>query len=47
VGNSSGDENGSDSMKWEVIADKLSAADWSWAIAVLSLATASVGSEKH
>ena len=31
VGNSSGDENGSDSMKyWEVIADKLHAAGWSW-----------------
>ena len=31
VGNSSGDENGSDSMKyWEVIADKLHPAGWSW-----------------
>jgi hypothetical protein len=31
VGNSSGDENGSDSIKyWEVIADKLHAAGWSW-----------------
>jgi hypothetical protein len=31
VGNSSGDENGSNSMKyWEIIADKLSAAGWSW-----------------
>jgi hypothetical protein len=28
---SSGDENGSDSMKyWEVVADKLHAAGWSW-----------------
>jgi len=27
----SGDENGSDSMKyWEIVADKLSAAGWSW-----------------
>jgi hypothetical protein len=33
VGNSSGDENGRDSMKyWEIIADKLSAADWSWGL---------------
>ena len=31
VGNSSGDENGSDSMKeWEIIADNLSKAGWSW-----------------
>jgi hypothetical protein len=31
VGNSSGDENGSDSINyWEVVADKLSAAGWSW-----------------
>jgi len=31
VGNSSGDENGSDSMKyWEIIADKLSVAGWTW-----------------
>jgi hypothetical protein len=31
VGNSSGDENGSDAMKdWEIIADKLSKAGWSW-----------------
>ena len=31
LGNSSGDENGSDSMKyWEIIADKLRAAGWSW-----------------
>jgi hypothetical protein len=30
VGNSSGDENGSDSMKyWKVIGEKLSAAGWS------------------
>jgi hypothetical protein len=30
VGNSSGDENGSDSMKyWEIVADKLSAAGFS------------------
>jgi hypothetical protein len=29
--NSSGDENGSDSMKyWEIIADNLSKAVWSW-----------------
>jgi hypothetical protein len=31
VGNSSGDENGSDPMKyWEISADKLRAAGWSW-----------------
>ena len=31
VGNSSGDETGSDSMKyWEIIADNLSKAGWSW-----------------
>jgi hypothetical protein len=31
VGNSSGDENGSDSMKyWEISADNLSKAGWSW-----------------
>jgi hypothetical protein len=32
VGNSSGDEDGSDSMKrdWEIIADDLSKAGWSW-----------------
>jgi hypothetical protein len=31
VGNSSGDENGSNSMKyWEIGADKLNAAGWSW-----------------
>jgi hypothetical protein len=31
LGDSSGDENGSDSMKyWETIADKLSKAGWSW-----------------
>src|SRR5438105_10876746 len=31
VGNSSGDENGSNSMKyWEIVADKLSAAGFSW-----------------
>jgi hypothetical protein len=31
MGNSSGDENGRDSMKyWEIIADKLHAAGWSW-----------------
>jgi hypothetical protein len=31
VGNSSGDANGSDSMKdWEIIADNLSKAGWSW-----------------
>src|SRR5436190_17915854 len=29
--NSSGDENGSDPMKyWEIIADNLSASGWSW-----------------
>ena len=31
VGNSSGDETGSDSMKyWEIVAGKLSAAGWTW-----------------
>ena len=31
MGNSSGDESGSDSVKyWEIIAGKLSAAGWSW-----------------
>jgi hypothetical protein len=31
VGNSSGDENGSDPMKyWELIADNLKKAGWSW-----------------
>jgi hypothetical protein len=31
VGNSSGDENGSDSMKyWELVADNLKKAGWSW-----------------
>jgi hypothetical protein len=32
VGNSSGDENGSNPMKyyWEIIADNLSKAGWSW-----------------
>jgi hypothetical protein len=31
VGNSSGDENGSNSMKyWEIVADKLHSAGWSW-----------------
>jgi hypothetical protein len=31
LGNSSGDENGSDSMKyWEIIADNLSKAGWRW-----------------
>jgi hypothetical protein len=31
VGNSSGDENGSDAMKyWEIIADNLSQAGFSW-----------------
>jgi len=31
VGNSSGDENGSNSMKyWEIVADNLSKAGWSW-----------------
>jgi len=31
VGNSSGDENGSDPMKyWEIIADNLSKVGWSW-----------------
>jgi hypothetical protein len=31
VGNSSSDEDGSDAMKyWEVIADNLSKAGWSW-----------------
>jgi hypothetical protein len=31
LGDSSGDENGSDSMKyWEIIADNLSKAGWSW-----------------
>src|SRR5438132_4869399 len=34
VGNSSGDENGSDSIKyWEIIADRLHAAGWSYGIA--------------
>jgi hypothetical protein len=34
VGNSSGDENGSDSMKyWEIIADRLHAEGWSYGIA--------------
>jgi len=34
VGNSSGDENGSDSMKyWETIADQLHAEGWSYGIA--------------
>src|SRR6267378_2624084 len=34
VGNSSGDENGSDSMKyWEIIADRLHAQGWSYGIA--------------
>src|ERR1700756_2071535 len=33
-GNSSGDENGSDSMKyWEIIADRLHALGWSYGIA--------------
>src|SRR5438309_8458566 len=31
MGNSSGDENGSNPMKyWEIIADNLSKAGWSW-----------------
>jgi hypothetical protein len=31
VGDSSGDEDGSDAMKsWEIIADNLSKAGWSW-----------------
>jgi hypothetical protein len=31
VGNSSGDENGTDSMNyWEIMADNLSKAGWSW-----------------
>ena len=32
LGNSSGDENGSDAMKryWEIIGDNLSKAGWSW-----------------
>src|SRR5881275_722992 len=34
VGNSSGDENGSNSMKyWEIIADRLHAEGWSYGIA--------------
>jgi len=34
VGNSSGDENGSDSMKyWEIIADRLHVQGWSYGIA--------------
>jgi hypothetical protein len=34
VGNSSGDENGRDSMKyWEIIADRLHAQGWSYGIA--------------
>ena len=34
MGNSSGDENGSDSMKyWEIIADRLHAEGWSYGIA--------------
>ena len=34
MGNSSGDENGSDSMKyWEMIADQLHAEGWSYGIA--------------
>jgi hypothetical protein len=34
VGNSSGDENGSNSMKyWEIIADRLHAQGWSYGIA--------------
>src|SRR5207302_10119435 len=34
VGNSPGDENGSDSMKyWEIIADRLHAEGWSYGIA--------------
>jgi hypothetical protein len=34
VGNSSGDENGSDPVKyWEIIADNLSKAGWSWGCA--------------
>src|SRR5438477_6544357 len=33
VGNSSGDENGSDSMKyWEIIADRLHSEGWSYGI---------------
>src|SRR5438445_9459069 len=33
VGNSSGDENGSNSMKyWEIVADRLHAAGWSYGI---------------
>ena len=34
MGNSSGDENGSDSMKyWEIVADRLHAEGWSYGIA--------------